>query len=185
MVRDAVPTKTDPLVVNLRCDDTSLWSCSNNILLGCTLPQWLALLRRNYSAIDLRPCFLFRVFFITLMSVLNSVFAIIDYVLYNRQIIRTKIAPRPLFILGQPRSGTTLLHNLLALDPQFATPDIFQVGFSSSFISMRFLLSTPVLHGVLSATRPMDNMTQNWQCESFILFVQFTFTSSLDAKTRP
>ena len=33
----------------------------------------------------------------------------------------------PLFILGHYRSGTTHLHNLLALDPQFAAPTVFQV----------------------------------------------------------
>ena len=33
----------------------------------------------------------------------------------------------PLFVLGHYRSGTTHLHNLLALDPQFAAPTFFQV----------------------------------------------------------
>ena len=41
----------------------------------------------------------------------------------------------PLFILGHYRSGTTHLHNLLALDPQFAAPTFFQALNPHTFLS--------------------------------------------------
>ena len=41
----------------------------------------------------------------------------------------------PLFILGHYRSGTTHLHNLLALDPQFASPTFFQVLTPHTFLT--------------------------------------------------
>ena len=41
----------------------------------------------------------------------------------------------PLFILGHYRSGTTHLHNLLALDPQFAAPTFFQVLNPHTFLT--------------------------------------------------
>ena len=55
---------------------------------------------------------------------------------YNRRIVREELHPEPLFLLGFWRSGTTLLHNLLSMDPrwgfvntyQAAMPDVFLAG---------------------------------------------------------
>ena len=55
---------------------------------------------------------------------------------YGRRIARAELHPEPLFLLGFWRSGTTLLHNLLAMDPrwgfvntyQAAMPDVFLAG---------------------------------------------------------
>ncbi len=55
---------------------------------------------------------------------------------YGGRIRRTELHPEPLFLLGFWRSGTTLLHNLLAVDPQWgfvstyqaAVPDLFLAG---------------------------------------------------------
>ena len=41
----------------------------------------------------------------------------------------------PLFILGHYRSGTTHLHNLLALEPQFSAPNFFQALNPHTFLS--------------------------------------------------
>ena len=46
----------------------------------------------------------------------------------------TQVQP-PLFILGHYRSGTTHLHNLLALDPQFAAPTFFQALNPHTFLT--------------------------------------------------
>src|SRR5262249_33511021 len=45
---------------------------------------------------------------------------------------------RPIFILGHWRSGTTLLHELLALDDRLLSPTTFQC-----FNPQRFLLTRP------------------------------------------
>lgn len=57
-------------------------------------------------------------------------------VAYGRRIAREELHPEPLFLLGFWRSGTTLLHNLLSMDPgwgfvntyQAAMPDVFLAG---------------------------------------------------------
>lgn len=55
---------------------------------------------------------------------------------YSGRIAREELHPEPLFLLGFWRSGTTLLHNLLSMDPQWgfvntyqaAMPDVFLAG---------------------------------------------------------
>ena len=48
--------------------------------------------------------------------------------LFGRRIARQPLHPEPVFILGHPRTGTTHLHNLLALDPAFAFCSTFHAG---------------------------------------------------------
>ncbi|HEU5076190.1 MAG TPA: sulfotransferase [Polyangiaceae bacterium] len=48
-----------------------------------------------------------------------------------------RVDPRPLFILGHFRSGTTLLHDLLAHDPGFVYPTTFQVFFPRLFVTAK------------------------------------------------
>jgi len=52
-----------------------------------------------------------------------------------------RMDPRPLFIIGHFRSGTTLLHDLLAHDPAFVYPSTFQVFFPRLFVTAKELLS--------------------------------------------
>jgi hypothetical protein len=63
----------------------------------------------------------------------------------------------PLFIIGHWRSGTTLIHNLLALDEQFSFPNLFQTSRPHTF-----LIQEPAAAAVLAQAppkkRPMDNL---------------------------
>jgi hypothetical protein len=72
-------------------------------------------------------------------------------------LLRNRAIPDPVFILGVHRSGTTHLQNLLALDPQFVTPQAYQVlnpvGFSFSG-----WLFTPFLAVFSPWKRPMDGV---------------------------
>lgn len=43
------------------------------------------------------------------------------------------------------------------------TPDVFQVGFASSFFSLRGL-ERVLLRGVLAKTQTMDNIALEWTC---------------------
>jgi hypothetical protein len=101
-------------------------------LQGMTLGDWWSLLRRHRFAIDLRH--LPRGLVQTSMSASNSVNARIEGWRFGRRIEATRVQA-PLFILGHYRSGTTHLHNLLALDPQFAAPTFFQVLNPHTFLS--------------------------------------------------
>lgn len=99
--------------------------------------------------------------------------------MYGRAIARQRIHSRPVFILGHPRTGTTMLHNLLARDTsQFAYCSSFAAGFPSAclwFERFKPLLAgappAPILAppsrpararvrpaGVVDSRRPMDNM---------------------------
>ena len=43
-------------------------------------------------------------------------------------LLRSRRVRDPVFVVGVHRSGTTHLHNLLALDPQFVSPSLYQVS---------------------------------------------------------
>ena len=63
----------------------------------------------------------------------------------------------PLFILGHYRSGTTHLHNLLALDPQFAAPTFFQVLNPHTFLTTE-RLAAPLADRLVVRRRYQDEM---------------------------
>lgn len=89
----------------------------NHFLTGITLPAWLRVLWRYGARIDWLA-YGQRAVFLTLMACVNSALGLIDSLLYGRAIAAQRLHEQPLIILGHPRTGTTHIHNLLALDPQ-------------------------------------------------------------------
>ena len=75
----------------------------------------------------------------------------------GRRIANTEIEQSPLFVLGHWRTGTTLLHELLAKDEAYSFPTTYDC-----FCPSHFLISRPFLRWIVSLTlprhRPMDNM---------------------------
>ena len=63
----------------------------------------------------------------------------------------------PVIIPSHWRTGTTLVHQLMALDPNLACPTLFQTSMPDSFIVSR-LIAEPVLGRAMSGKRPMDNV---------------------------
>ena len=95
------------------------------------------------------------------MSAVNNTFlAGLEKLCYSRKIEQTHV-PDPVFILGHWRSGTTLLHNLMARDPQFATPNMYQVLFPHHFLLTEHVIG-PLTSWLLPKTRPMDDVAVNW-----------------------
>lgn len=84
---------------------------------GITLPALLRILRRYGTHIDWLQ-YWHRAAFLSAMAALNSLLGLVDSLLYGRCIAAQRLHPEPLIILGHPRTGTTHIHNLLALDPQ-------------------------------------------------------------------
>ena len=123
-------------------------------LQGMTLGDWWALLRRHRFAIDLRhwP----RALVQTAVSASNSVAARIERRRFGRRIEAARVQA-PLFILGHYRSGTTHLHNLLALDPQFAAPTFFQVLNPHTFLTTE-RWAAPVADRLVVRRRYQDEM---------------------------
>ncbi len=55
----------------------------------------------------------------------NDVLGFIQHLAYGGAIERTQLQSDPIFVLGHWRSGTTLMHELLVLDDQFASPSTY------------------------------------------------------------
>jgi hypothetical protein len=125
-------------------------------LVGMTLGEWWALLRRHRFAIEIRhwP----RALVQTALSASNSLVSRIERWRYGDRIEAARVEA-PLFILGHYRSGTTHLHNLLALDPQFAAPTFFQVLNPHTFLITEHW-AAPVADRLISRRRYQDEMAQ-------------------------
>ncbi|MFO0843900.1 MAG: sulfotransferase [Gemmataceae bacterium] len=126
---------------------------------GCTLPAFLRLLWKNHFAVD--PRFFYMPLVMTTVGAVNSALQVVQESWYGSRLDRTPIREPPLFIIGHWRTGTTLLHELLALDPRFTSPTTYQC-----FAPHHFLLTEPLaelcLRWMLPSHRPMDNMAVGW-----------------------
>src|SRR5438309_1939217 len=121
---------------------------------GMTLGDWWATLQRHRFAID--PMHWPRALVQTAVSLSNSASARIERGRFGRRIDATQVQP-PLFILGHYRSGTTHLHNLMALDPRFAAPTFFQALNPHTFLTTE-RLTAPVADRLIARRRYHDEM---------------------------
>jgi hypothetical protein len=127
---------------------------------GINVTGWLRLLVRNRFAVY--PMRIAMALIITAISVLNSLLWFIQTIVHGHRIARTELVDDPVFVVGHWRSGTTLLHELLAADPRHTYADTY-----ASFAPNHFVLTGGVLPKLLWALlpplRPMDNMPVSWQ----------------------
>ncbi|KAL6778559.1 hypothetical protein ACKKBF_B15270 [Auxenochlorella protothecoides x Auxenochlorella symbiontica] len=137
------------------------FALKNNMLSGVTLPAWLSFLWRHGGRLDWWP-YAPRIGFLTLLSAVNSLLAVPDWVLMRRRVAATHLHPDPVFILGHPRTGTTHLHNLLSRDARFACVDTLAAGFPSAFLTLGPALAR-LAAPLLDPTRPMDAMALSFQ----------------------
>jgi hypothetical protein len=126
---------------------------------GMQLGTWLRLLARNRFAVT--PSRVPMAAGITLTCALNSCASVFDRLVLDYTRSRTKLAEPPLFVLGHWRSGTTLLHELLILDPEHTYPTTFECYVPHHFTWTEWWLP-PLIAWLLPATRPMDNMRTSW-----------------------
>ena len=139
---------------------------------GITFGDWVRLLVDN--RFDIPPGCLIRAMAITSQSAQNSVLRWIENWRFGPRVRDAEILP-PIFILGHWRSGTTHLHNLLAVDERFAFPNNYQSLFPHAFLSMEATQS-PFIQRFLPARRPMDNIKwtmRSPQEDEFALCVLF------------
>ena len=68
----------------------------------------------------------------TVVSTILTAFSKFESSWNATQLEKTKISKPPIFIVAFWRSGTTLLHNLLCQNPEFAFVSTFQRGFSQT-----------------------------------------------------
>lgn len=91
-------------------------------------------------------------------SVMNSLLNRCQRLAFEKRIAEAELSSPPIFIMGHWRSGTTLLHELMSLDPAAAYPSNFE-----AFVPKHFLFSSPFFFPVVSLLlpkkRPMDSMS--------------------------
>ena len=128
--------------------------------LGANFPTWMRLLARNHFAVELP--YLYIAAADTMVAGVNSLLGGMQQLLYARRVAETEIEHAPVFVLGHWRSGTTLLHELLALDPEHTFPNTY-----ACFAPHHFLLTekfvTRWFGWLMPQQRPMDNMPTGWQ----------------------
>ena len=122
----------------------------SNLLAFAPLDLWLRELFRARLRIGL--VYLPRLAFTLVASALNTLVILPERLLAPR-LLRHEI-PDPIFIIGMHRSGTTHLHQLLALDPQFRSPRNFEVFNPHGFLTA--WTTTAALAPLLMWRRPMD-----------------------------
>ncbi|SDR62469.1 Sulfotransferase family protein [Rhizobiales bacterium GAS191] len=125
---------------------------------GMVASAWFRLLVRNHFAVS--PSRIPFALQVSIYSVLNSVLRLVQTLLLGRRIARLELAARPIFIIGHWRTGTTLLHELLALDERFLAPSTLECFAPAHFLVTGRLLR--MLAWFLPATRPMDDMAVGW-----------------------
>lgn len=121
---------------------------------------WWRLLAKNRFRVT--PSRLHVALGVSFFTPINDLLAATQEMAFGRRIRETKILKDPVFILGHWRSGTTLLHELLVSDPQFASPNTFQCFAPSHFLISEYLM---VRFGnfLLPKKRPMDEMEAGWK----------------------
>lgn len=122
---------------------------------GMTLRQWLNILRDRELAIDWRCKH--HILPTTMKSISNSLLAPIEQKKFSGPVQSVTIT-NPIFILGHWRSGTTLLHNLLAQDHRYAFPNLYQVLNPLTFLLSEETLITRLFSLIMPRQRLFDPM---------------------------
>lgn len=122
---------------------------------GMRAGTWIDLLRKNGFRITLN-C-LPQIISVSLLSPLNSLLYRLSEAVFARRMNEQTINHPPIFVLGHWRSGTTLLHDLLACDEAFDYPTTYQCFFPNHFLITGRLAK--LWFGLtLPKTRPQDNV---------------------------
>lgn len=123
--------------------------------LGMKCSAWLRVIARNRFAIS--PRRIPMALFLTSLGPFHWAMSRMQEWWFDRDINAADIHPQPVFILGHWRTGTTLLHELLALDDRFACPDTYACFAPNHFLVTRPFI-TPWLKRLMPKTRPTDDM---------------------------
>lgn len=90
-------------------------------------------------------------------TLVNSLLCAVQSACWRGRIAGVPLRDDPVFVIGHWRSGTTLLHELLALDPRHGCADTYACLAPSHFLLSRHLV-TWWLQWLMPKRRPMDNV---------------------------
>jgi hypothetical protein len=99
---------------------------------------------------------------VSVVSLFHTALSWLQQATCARLVADTPIVAAPVFILGHWRTGTTLLHELLALDRRNAFPTTYDCLLPHHFVISRSWLPR-LLGWLLPNRRPVDNMAAGWQ----------------------
>src|SRR3954449_845477 len=122
---------------------------------GMDFSTWMKLLVRN--RFRFAPIRSSMVTTVTISSLLNSFASVFESLLFGHAVRASELKEPPLFVLGHWRSGTTLLHELLMLDPRHTCPTTYQCLAPHHFLWTGWFLPR-LISFLMPAKRPMDNM---------------------------
>src|SRR4051812_21916706 len=126
--------------------------------MGCSLPALWAILAGNRFRVDAAywpECVVDLLF-----AAGNSALGTVQRVVYRQALAKVQLRDDPVFIIGHWRTGTTLLHELLALDPRLRAPTNYEC-----LVPNHFLLTGWLKHSTsftLPRARPSDPMQITW-----------------------
>lgn len=125
------------------------------LIAGTRLTRFLKLVARN--GISIYPKYLVRFLFLFQNGAWASIFHRKEKKIYGEKINNQKLSDNPVIIIGHWRTGSTFLHQLLSLDPNFVTPTVFQASIPDSFLTSRKSYE-PLMSRMIKGTRPMDQV---------------------------
>jgi hypothetical protein len=126
-----------------------------NPWLACDLFSWGRLVIPHWR--ELRPRQAGVLLAVTAVAALNSLLGLIQQSLLLTPWVRTSRVSDPLFVIGHWRSGTTVLHHLLSLDPQFTYPNNYVCFAPHHFLLTEWLLRDG-FNWLVPSHRPMDSL---------------------------
>lgn len=122
---------------------------------GCDFFAWMRLLSRNRFAVHPRYWYIAAI--ITCVSFCHTMLRLLQDAIYGRRVAKTIIEQHPIFILGHWRTGTTLLHEFMILDPRHSFPTTYECLNPNHFLLTEKLFSR-LFKFLMPSRRPMDNM---------------------------
>lgn len=126
---------------------------------GVRLMPWLRRLAAN--GFRVAPARLPRAAAITGAAIANEVMRAIQFAIWGRGLAAAQLEADPIVILGHWRSGTTLVHELLACDPRLHAPTTAQCACPNHFVlSEQF--ARDWLGFLLPEHRPMDGVKMGY-----------------------
>jgi len=125
------------------------------LLVGVRIGVFFSLIRRN--RVSLFPRYLLRLLFLFMNACWASLFAMAEKKKLKKAYNEVVVPDNPVIIIGHWRTGSTLLHQLMSLDPGFCSPTLFQTTLPDSFLFSRKYYK-PVMNCIMPRQRPMDNV---------------------------
>ncbi|MCA9030959.1 MAG: sulfotransferase [Planctomycetaceae bacterium] len=85
----------------------------------------------------------------------------LESLVWGQRINNAQVDHPPIFLLGHWRSGTTMLHNLVTLNPRTTYMNLYQCLFPGHFLLTEKVIG-PLTEFLLPKTRPMDRVKVSW-----------------------